>query len=84
MVLSSIPFAVTYRIQIHSETHTWHDNNIQSNAPKIGIPKTAQSFGRLAKWLVFAYKLSGCGFESCSYLHIYSRSNTDPSHAIYS
>ena len=22
-----------YRVWIHSETRTWHDNNIQSNAP---------------------------------------------------
>ena len=24
-----------YRAEMHSETHTWHDNNIQSDEPKV-------------------------------------------------
>ena len=30
-----VPFDIQaiYRVWIHSETYTWHDNNIQSNAP---------------------------------------------------
>ena len=35
-----------YRVWIHSDTRTWHDKNIQSNAPYRYVLTTAQSFGQ--------------------------------------
>ena len=73
-----------YRVWIHSETRTWHDKDIQSNAPL----RTYSQMHRTDKyshyslivcpvWLngrVFVYELSGCGFEShCSHLNFRSR-----------
>ena len=61
-----------YRVWIHSETRTWHDKNIQSNAPCIYVLTT--QLNHLAFWLnvwVFVYAVSGCGFESgCSHLNV--------------
>ena len=56
-----------YKVWIHSETRTWHDKNIQSNAPY-----SQHSSIIWPAWLngwVFVYELSGCGFESsCSHI----------------
>ena len=51
-------------MRIHSETRTWHDNNIQSNAQDSSIiwPVWPNCW-------VFIYELSGFGFESrCCHL----------------
>ena len=53
------------RVWIHSETRTWHDKNIQSNAPYSKYSQ--QSSINLSVWLngwIFVLELSGCGFES--------------------
>ena len=31
--LAKLVIQANYKVYIHSETRTWHDNNIQSNAP---------------------------------------------------
>ena len=41
-----------YRVWIHSETRTWHDKNIQSNAPYWYVLKTQLNhLASLAQWL---------------------------------
>ena len=41
-----------YRMWIHSKTRTWHDNNMQSNAPHREVLKTMlYHLASLAKWL---------------------------------
>ena len=41
-----------YRVWIHSETHTWHDKVIQSNAPYRSVLTTQLNhLASLAKWL---------------------------------
>ena len=55
-----------YRVRIHSETRTWHDNKVQSNAPYRQYSQHNSIIWPV--WLngwVFLYKLSSCGFESC-------------------
>ena len=48
----SLTFRQTLRVSIHSETRTWQDNNIRSNAPYRKV-LTAQlnHLANLAKWL---------------------------------
>ena len=60
-----------YRVCIHSDTRTWHDNNIQSNAPYRWAITIIWPV--LLNGWVFVYKLSGCGFESrcCHLIHFY-------------
>ena len=57
------------RVWIHSETPTWYDKNIHSNAPYRQVPTTQQKTWPV--WLngwVFVCKLIGGGFESsCSH-----------------
>ena len=55
-----------YSVEIHSETRTWHDKNIQLNAPYRQVLTTQLNhLVSLAK-----YELSGCGFESsCGHLN---------------
>ena len=66
-----------YRVWINSETRTWDDKNIQSNAP-YRLHHIDYSRHSLIIWpvplngWVFFYELSGCRFESsCSYLSFY-------------
>ena len=41
-----------YRIWIHSESRTWHDKNIESNAPyRKGLRTQLNHLASLAKWL---------------------------------
>ena len=41
-----------YRVWIHSETRTWHDKNIQSNAPyRYVLTTQLNHLASLAKWL---------------------------------
>ena len=41
-----------YRVRIHSETRTWHDNKVQSNAPYRQVLTTQLNhLASLAKWL---------------------------------
>ena len=65
-----------YRLCIHSETRTWHDKNIQSNAPCRYALKT--QLNHLAGWAkCFRVRLwiKRCMFESsCSHLNFRFRS----------
>ena len=65
-------YSGNYRVWVHCETRTWHDKNIQANAPYRQVLTTQLSYlkrpFRLNGW-VFVYELSGCGFES-SYSHL--------------
>ena len=57
-----------YRVWIYSETRTWHENNIQLNAPYNTQHKSVIWPVWLNSW-VYVYKLSGWGFKSsCSHL----------------
>ena len=41
-----------YKVRIHSETRTWHDKNIQSNAPyRYVLTTQLNHLASLAKWL---------------------------------
>ena len=42
-------YAFDYRVWIHSETRTWHDKNIQSNAPYRSTQNRAQLFGQFGQ-----------------------------------
>ena len=46
-----------YRLWIQSETHTWHDNNIQSNAPyRYVLTKQLNHLASLAKWFSVRFR----------------------------
>ena len=50
--MSSLTFRKNYRVQIHSEPRTWHDDNIQSNAPyRLVLTTQLNHLASLAKWL---------------------------------
>ena len=56
---------------IHSEARTWHDKNIQSNAPNRQILRTQLNIWPVCQtgW-VFVCELSGSGFKSsCNHLN---------------
>ena len=63
-------FLVVTEMWIHSEILTWHDKNIQSNAPYREVLTTQLNYlASLAKWLSVRFRIS-CGFESsCSHLN---------------
>ena len=73
-----------YRVWISSETRTWHDKNIQSNAPyrqifTIQLNHLKSRPVWLNSWAfayeLSGYELSGCGFVSrCSHLRTGFRS----------
>ena len=78
------------RVWIHSETRTWHGNNIQSKAPyRYVLTTQLKHLVSLAKWSslrlhtkclnswVFVYILSSCGFESCRGLEPENNISTD-------
>ena len=55
-----------YRVSIHSETRSWHDNNIQSNVLYIWIFITQLNHLAIwAKWLNVDLQTGCCGMESC-------------------
>ena len=57
-----------YRVWIHSEMRTWHENNAQSSAPYRTV-LTSIIWSVWPNGWVFVYELSGCWFESrCSNL----------------
>ena len=62
IVMSCTRFRVNnYRVWIHSETPTWHDNNIQSNEYRDKYSQHSSIIWPI--WLhdwVFVYELSGC------------------------
>ena len=65
-----------HRLWIHSETYTWHDKNIQTNAPYRWLVTTHLNIWPV--WLngwVFVYEISGRRFESC-YSHLISSYGT--------
>ena len=56
-----------YRVSIHSETHTWHDKNIQSNASTDKYSEHSSFIWPVcSKGWVFVYEWSDSGFESTS------------------
>ena len=64
--------ACNFGVWIRAGTRTWHDKNMQPNAPYRKVLTTR--LNHLAIWpvwlngWVFVYELSGCGFEaSCSH-----------------
>ena len=63
-----------YGVWIHSETRTWHDKNIQSNARKGYVLRTELShLGSLAKWFTGHLRNKWFWFESsCSHLNFIS------------
>ena len=66
----------SYRVWIHSQTCTWHDNNIQSNALYRKLlttqlnhlnKKRKKKLASLAKWLSARLRANGDGFKSRCY-----------------
>ena len=64
-------YSGSYRVWIHSETRTWHDKNIQSNADTDKYSEHSPIIWPvLANGWVFVYELNGSGFQSsCSHLN---------------
>ena len=63
-----------YRVRIHSKTHTWHDKNIESNAPYRQVLTTQlHLLASLTKSLSLRLGTKWFGFESrCSHLEYLS------------